>query len=266
MQNHLMYVDEQIIEKPSNFNFRLHNHDDYEIYLFFEGDAKYIVEGNTYSLEPYDMIVIKKHEMHRVFHNSNKRYRRIVCNISPEFFRENNCTEYEQLFLNAGTGNKIDAKKVLSGGIYDAFSRLRKYSGNFSDISAPVVTGSVVEILHLVNNIQSLSGADSRNAQMEKIIGYINEHYTENISLDLLQKIFFVSKYHLCHIFRKNTGLTVHQYITRKRITFVRERVKVGENISSAAVAAGFNSYSSFYRAYVHEYGVSPKNKLGVTL
>ena len=64
---------ELIMENPSNVNFQLHNHDSYEIYMFLEGDAKYIVEGNTYSLEPCDMIIIRKHEMHRVFHNSSTK-------------------------------------------------------------------------------------------------------------------------------------------------------------------------------------------------
>ena len=38
------------LEKPTNDSFHLHNHDDYEIYLFLEGDTKYIIEGVTYNL------------------------------------------------------------------------------------------------------------------------------------------------------------------------------------------------------------------------
>ena len=56
--------------------FKLHVHNDYEIFMFLEGDAKYVVEENTHALKPDDIIVIRKHQMHRIYHNSDKKYRR----------------------------------------------------------------------------------------------------------------------------------------------------------------------------------------------
>ena len=55
----------------------------------------------------------------------------------------------------------------------------------------------------------------------EKIVGildYINNHLHEQITLDLLEEKFYVSKYYLCHLFRKNTGVTVGEYTSYKRI------------------------------------------------
>ena len=164
---------ETVSRNPSNENFFLHTHNDYEIYMFLSGDAKYIVEGNTYSLNPQDIIVIRKNEMHRVFHNSDKPYRRTVINVSPQFFTEHNCIEYEHQFLNYGTGNKISADVVVSSGIYGAFERLRKFSDNFSDISTPVVCGVIIEILYLINKNMNFSDADKTNSQLGNIIEYI---------------------------------------------------------------------------------------------
>lgn len=248
-------------EKPSNRYFSLHNHDDYEIYLFLEGDTEYIVEGRTYSLEPHDMIIIRKHEMHRAFHRSNAKYKRIVINLSPEFFKTHHCEGYEEQFLSTDAANKIDSETVMASGIYDAIVRLGEYSSNYTDLSNPVSQSVLVEILYLINSIRRFSGADDKRGQLGEIINYINNHFTENITLDMLQKRFFISKYHICYIFRKGTGMTVHQYITRKRITLARELEREGRSISEASSMAGFNSYSSFYRAYVKEYGNSPKNK-----
>ena len=253
------FAKETVSQNPSNENFFLHTHDDYEIYMFLAGDAKYIVEGNTYSLNPQDIIVIRKNEMHRVFHNSYKPYRRMVINVSPQFFIQHNCSEYEHQFLNYGTGNKINADVVVSSGIYNALERLKKFSDNFSDISSPVVCGVIIEILYLINKNMNFSDADKTNSQLENIIEYINSNYTESFSLDDLEKMFFISKYHLCRSFKKVTGLTVYQYIARKRITLVNELSKSGRNIGDAAIAAGFSSYSSFYRAYISEYGCSPR-------
>ena len=247
-------------DTPSNAHFRLHNHDDYEIYMFFEGDAKYVVEEKNYSLEPGDIIVIRKHQMHRVFHSSAIPYHRFVLMVSPDFFVENNCSEYEEQFINplAGADNKISAEIVHSSGLYDAFMRIKKYSDDFNKPDTPVVRAAVVEFLYLINNIRSFSVPDTPNIQLKSVITYINNRFMENISLDELEKRFYISKYHLCRIFRNATGLTVHQYITRKRLTMVRELVQSGKNYSEAAVTAGFGDYSSFYRAHKSIYGKPP--------
>ena len=74
-----------------------------------------------------------------------------------------------------------------------------------------------------------------------------------------IEKKFFISKYHLCHIFPGATGLTVYQYITKKRLAYARELIKTGMTISASAEKAGFNNYSSFYRAYMSEYNTTPQ-------
>lgn len=247
-------------ENPTNEHFYLHNHDDYEIYMFLEGDSSYRVEGVDYLLEPRDIIIIRKHEMHRVFHNGPALYRRIVLNVSPQFFSDNGCTEYERQFSARGRdGNKICADTVVKSGLYDAFMRLKNCSGEFSDINTPIARAIVVEILYLINSVCTFIGPGKRNEPVQKIINYINNRYTDNLSLDELERRFFVSKYHICHIFREATGLTVHRYIRRKRLTLVRELTACGNNLGEAAQTAGFGTYSSFYRAYTSEFGAPPR-------
>lgn len=251
-------------QHPSNEHFCLHNHDFYEIYLFIEGDSKYIVEGNSYTLEPYDIILIKKHEMHRVYHNSPTPYKRIVLSVSPEFFVLNHCTEYEQYFTDTliGTGNKIVAELVQSSGLYDAFLRLKKYSDKCSDKSSPVINATITEILYLISTINEFSSADIIKNPIKNVIMYINNHYTENIKLDELEKKFFISKYHICRLFKQTTGLTVHEYVTSKRLIHACELKANGIKLGDAASLSGFSCYSAFYKAYLKQYGVSPKNEL----
>lgn len=52
------------------------------------------------------------------------------------------------------------------------------------------------------------------------------------------------------------------RYKSRKRVTKVRELCAEGMSIGDAAAQAGFNDYSSFYRAYQKEYGTSPREDL----
>ncbi len=246
---------------PSNEHFELHSHDEYEIYLFLEGDTKYIVEGNTYTLHPNDIVVIRKNEMHRAFHNSVKRYNRLVLYVSPEFFKEAGCEEYEAQFFKTELGNRLDASSVIASGLLDAFTRLWKYTDHLKHKNTPIAQSLVIEILYLLNETRTFAKADGTDQNMERIVAYLNEHYTEPITLEMLGEVGYLSVYHLCRRFRSTTGLTVHQYITKKRLSLVRELVNT-KSISEAASLAGFSSYTSFYRAYKQEYGMPPKYEL----
>lgn len=258
-------ISESYTACPTNAHFVLHNHNEYEILLFLEGDAKYIVEDNVYTLEPGDLILIRKHELHRIYHNSSAPYRRVVMMVSPDFFHENACACYEAQFLNAsaGTGHKIPADMVRSGGLYEAFQRYKRYSDDYRlPPHTPVLKASVVEILYLISQIRHFSSPDLSVEPIKSVILYLNSHYADHIALDALQEKFFISKYYLCREFHKATGLTVHQYIRRKRLTKVRELHSQGMRIGDAALEAGFRDYSSFYRAFQKEYGSSPREAM----
>lgn len=257
-------VSERVEDTTNNDNFYLHDHDLYEILFFVEGDSKFVIEGKEYFLESGDIIIVRKHEMHRVYHNTNAKYQRLVLFVEPGFFQLHNCANYEAQFLNAqmGIANRIKSDYVRSCGLYDAFKRLRRYSGDATLENGPVVEAIVMEILYLINRVGHFSSSDEHDSQVVQMISYINNHYTEDIDLDTLEKKFFTSKYHLCKIFRKATGLTIHDYIRRKRLSRVRELRQKGKSISDAAMLSGFSDYSSFYRTYKKLMGCSPKDNV----
>lgn len=260
--NNNFFITHITSENPSGIHFELHVHDNYEIFMFLEGDSKYVIEENMYDLSPGDIIIIRKNQFHRVFHNSNARYSRIILNVEPDFFKENECTEYEVQFkdFESNIGNKIEAATVRASGLYDAFMRLRQYSGGFKNTDSTIVKCGIVEILHLMNNMELYSVADSKDTTVKQVIEYVNEFFTSKITLSQIERKFYVSKYHICHIFPKITGLTFYGYLTKKRLIFAREKIKEGVTAGSAAHSAGFSSYSSFYRAYLNEYGITPRN------
>ena len=258
------WIDDMDVQAPSNENFFLHAHDNYEILMFIKGDVRFIVEENMYNLDPYDVIVVKKHQLHRAYHNSCTHYYRIVLNISPSFFIENDCEVYENLFtvITQDSGNKIKADAVKKSGLYNVLMRIRDYSNNYQDIYTPIVRAGIIEVLFLLNKIKLQAEAPTRNIRFKEIIAYLNNHFTEDLSLDSLAKKFYISKYHLCHSFHHETGLTVYQYLTQKRLLLAKELLTTGKTISEVAELAGFSSYSSFYRAYTNEFGISPKYAL----
>lgn len=118
----------------------------------------------------------------------------------------------------------------------------------------------VLHINRLVydQNAPKKKSADSSLYQL--LLTYIEEHLDEDLSLGKLADEFYVSKYHIAHVFKDNTGISIHQYITKKRLELCREAIQSKMNIKEAYQMFGFGDYSSFYRAFKKEYGISPKD------
>ena len=94
---------------------------------------------------------------------------------------------------------------------------------------------------------------------IRSIILYINQHLTEDLSLDALCKQFGISKSYLNKRFKEIAGTTLWDYVLIKRLTIARQNIHNGLSIQEAYQQSGFSDYSNFYRCYVKRFGVSPK-------
>ena len=99
---------------------------------------------------------------------------------------------------------------------------------------------------------------NSANPLKNSLLDYINDHFTEPLTLDTLSARFFVSKSQLNQTFRRMTGTTVIDYIIRKRIAYAQQLLLNGVSAQQAGSAAGFGDYTTFYRAYKKHFGCSP--------
>ncbi len=263
--NSLYIINYTIDETPDAGQFKLHSHDSYEMLIFFCGDAEYISEGSIYPLGKNDLVIARPHEMHKVHHLSNKRYKRCVLGINNEFFDKYNCCEYKDFFSrhSAGTYNMIKGDKVIESGILDLFNKIKMYSNDFKDIYQPVISAIIIEILYILNTKEDIYEVPSQNTLIRNTIRYINEHFCEKLNLSNIARDNFVSKYYLCRVFKDKTGYTITSYVNHKRLQYVRELCNDGMGISNASVEAGFSNYSAFYKACMKETSLPPKDMVG---
>lgn len=98
------------------------------------------------------------------------------------------------------------------------------------------------------------------SAITRQIVSYIDFHYTEELSLAYFAKMFNLSKTYLSDLFRKETGVTltdfIHQVRMRRAITLLNASTLP---ITAIATACGYNDINYFIRRFKKTYGLSPK-------
>ena len=97
-----------------------------------------------------------------------------------------------------------------------------------------------------------------KNILMDDIFRYIHEHLTDDLTLEQLEKEFFVSRYHICREFKRLSGQTPHAYIVKARLDLCRKYIEQGKSIREVYELGGFGGYNHFFRAFKKEYHMTP--------
>ncbi len=259
----LYYYNDRNLKKVD-----LHSHDYYEFYFFLEGNVSIRIRKEQFELKFGDIVVIPPGYAHQaVIHDAEIPYRRFVFWISRDFF-------LHLLELSADYGYLIryvlenqrfvfhNDRVVFNGVQSRIFSLLEELHAERFAREARISLCVSDLILHLnrvmYEKTHLQSGGEEQSLYL-RILDYIEEHVEEELSLDHLAAVFFVSKYHIAHIFKDNLGISVHQYVLKKRLALCRGEILSGENITEVCLSCGFQDYSSFYRAFKKEYGMSPR-------
>lgn len=249
-----------INNSPKNdVEFKLHNHDSfYEIYLFLSGNAQFHIEGNIYQAHSHDIFIARPYEMHHNVFLSSDKYERIVLFINLDFFQNNPCPKLERFFTDRKLGRDCQIPAAIVN--REMFSLLMKMNRYLKEGAVEIARCALTEFLYELNQIQEpLTVPTTKDRRVSEILLYINEHLTQEITLDQLSANFYINKYHLCRVFKSITGYTINQYINHKRLSLALELHKKGQTLPEAGTNAGYNSYAHFYRMYKKEFDTGPR-------
>lgn len=252
--------------------YDFHYHDFHKIMLFLQGNVTYHIEGKAYPLEPGDTVIVHSGDIHKPVLNDNSTYERVIIYLSDEYLSSlsSDTCDIKSFIEYSKQKNANVLRQSVSSHSDNLNSITNRLIKNLKsqDFGAEILTKAILTELLVALNRLCLTSDDKlfciniSNSNILAVIEYINKNLSEDLNIDLISKEFFMDRYYLMHLFKKETGFTINNYITYKRLSHFNELTKTGLQITEACFECGFKSYSTFSRAYKKYYNTSPSRVL----
>ena len=252
-------------------NVPIHWHNDLEINLIREGEAVFQVYQKSYRVRTGEGFLLNRNVPHSCSSPGNEHVRYSTILVRPDFLYGDFGSDVErkcfQPFLQNSaipciylTGFGENGKEILQklNQVEEAFDRKRfcyelKIKGLLCEAFTMILYGHRQELTKFVPaNLQELE-------RLEKMLNYLNMHFTEVISLQDLADQVHLSREVCCRLFKKMTGKTITGYLEEYRVNKSFSLVQSGQySMTQITEMVGFSNPSRFASAFRKRFGCNP--------
>jgi len=239
-----------------------HYHEFCKLFFLLSGTGSYTVEGRRYLLKSGDVVRIGSHCLHRPEFEGS--YERVILYISPAFLKAQSTPDCDLMDCFAGEEYVLRPTEQQAGRLAKLTQALeRELSGSSYGreiLGRGILLRLLVEISRGLQKHEGMqpSPVQPKDSRMRNLVAYLDAHFTEDLRIDDLAEDFFLSKYHMMRLFKAETGMSVHGYLSERRLLMARDLIAKGVAATDACFRSGFGSYSAFSRAYSKLFGASP--------
>lgn len=246
-----------------------------EIITPLENTYEVTIAGDTLVLQPSDILIIAPGELHSI--NAPPTGVRYIMNYSPSRFEQIKDISFLFAMLRPYYLLRAQEKPELSAELFSLLAGIEaEYFGDEAYCDGAMFTlllSFFVKLGRYSIQLERFQGSTQSKQQeytalFMSVCNYINQHCTDNLSLDQMAKNAGFSKYHFCRLFKEFTGTTFHDYLTNSRILWAKNLLGDSSiSITEISMRSGFNSLSTFNRIFREQLGCTPSEyrKLNAT-
>jgi AraC-like DNA-binding protein len=226
----------------------VHYHDAYEIYILEKGARSYDIDGTLVPLGEREVALIRPNEPHST---DGSAYSRYVLYFKEAYLDRYFTAEAKALLLSLFSKRKLALDKESYLRLTAALVEL---NGRHEDF---LLFAEILRILLFCSSLPLRRTEDKSLAARVK--AYLGEGYLTFSGLDDLAARFFVTKSHLCRLFKEETGLSVVTYVNTLRLQRATGELRfTRKSIKRIAADCGFHSSGYFCRLFREQLGTSP--------
>lgn len=241
-----------------NNNCAPHFHSALELVYVRNGIMEATLNGKFYSLQGGELLLVPSYAVHRYL--TPVKSDTVVMIIPLSYI-----PAFQKILAGKNFSLCHISDKSLNKEVARCMRRCCELQQKAPDSMA--TRGYIHVILALLTEnipLEDMSTKDD-DALVRNILSYLNNNYKNSLSLKSIADEFGYSASRFSHIFNKHVGCSISEYVNALRCRQVAGMLLDGEeSIIQAAMSAGFNSMRTFYRAFMHVFGVSPSKYVDV--
>ena len=239
----------------------LQSHDYYELYFLLEGKRSFFLGETMFNITGPAFCIIPPFSMHKT---SGDSYKRVNVNVSPRLLTDR---EREVLAMLAEkTAYSLDGKwgrnitsLILTASEINLVDIDEKRQATLAFIHTLIYLLSIGSPSPLMHEARARS--EVADTQMLEVAAYINEHYSDELSLDVISERFYISKNSLCARFREAMSCSVMQYLGFVRLSRAKELLATtSKSMEEISDLCGYSSPNYFSLIFKKSVGISPRN------
>lgn len=250
----LLYKVTPSIEQPESL---IHYHDCYELIFYVSAKIEVYLDDVHYSINSHDLLIIPPRKIHKIIYAERCNYIRYVFYFTQEQIQNAFLPSMIQkaLFLFRDRGQhklSLSAHNYIK--INNVFQNMYEHIKEMSAANYYLITNYasiLLQELYLLYGDIPDSSKERILTPVEQILNYINENYSQQITLDNLAEKYFLNKSYICRIFRKTMGISLVTYLQYKRILEAQNMLlNSDKSIIDIAMDCGFSNVQHFYRVF----------------
>ena len=245
----------------------IHTHEVYEVMYIEYGSFKFLIEDQEFELDSGDILLIPPYIKHKILEISTKPAKRVILIFPKTYLMQFNTqfTDISILFdkVRELKNFKIKVRPAFKARITSSMNMLEELylSHDFGDdvIFNATFSSLIARMYKGINFYDLEKSFVTHSVIIKKVNNYINDNIDKKILIKDLADYVGLSESRISHIYKNHMGISINQYIIKKRLTIAKDMLKIGITLSDITIKCGFQDYSSFLRSFKKEYGISPK-------
>lgn len=258
----------------------MHSHAFIEIVYVLSGEARHIIDDKEYFVKRGDISVINAYEKHAFIgkEDADEPFLAYDLMFTPDFldgtgiegedfsrlsesflfysiFPEEDEKDFKERF------NLITECQYEFFGIFEKlYDEYHRRENGYLNLMRLYTAEILIRLLRRVQQMDNNTLSATQKHLVARVIEYVEQNYSIKIKMeDIAAKTFF-NKHYVSRLFKKATGLSVHDFVIDVRIKEACKQLSATDRtIASIAVDCGFADMKTFYAAFKKQMGCTPK-------
>lgn len=243
-----------------NHSFALHLHKQVELLVVLEGSITADIDCKEYQISAGEGVLVFPNRLHS--YSTPENSRSLICIFDSGF-----CPDFQKLFQSVIPVSPQFPLKALSAHGNLALQGLQKLTGEY-DLSQNLpkavtsytqgyLTLLLTDLFSVLSLMPEPQYSDSELEQ--QLLSYIDSHYTDALTLELLSRQLGVNPSRISRIFSRKLHTSLPRYVTSRRLEYAKKQLTTTSlSVTRIALDAGFGSARTFFREFRRACGISP--------